>query len=216
MLVSEGETIMQRIVHLAVALALGAALAASVSACSSSPSHFYTLDAAATSSGLPVSVGKVTVGPVTIPASVDQPQFVTLDGPNRVSVDEFNRWAAPLNENIARVVAENLVVLLGTPDVTVGPLANFVPDYAVAIDVQRFASVRGQRTEFDAVWTIHDKAAGTTQSGRTSANETVADDSFDALAAAHSRALAILSDNIAKAIRADAANQSRMKTGPQP
>jgi uncharacterized protein len=192
------------------------ALLAVLYACSTSPSRFYTLDAAATASGLPATAGNVTVGPITIPASVDQPQFVTKDGPNRVDVDEFNRWAGPLNENIARVVAQDLVVLLGTPDVAVGPLANFTPDYAVAIDVQRFESVRGQRTELDAVWTIHDKVRGITRSGRTSANETVADDSFDALAAAHSRALAMLSDDIAKAIRADAIAQSQVQSEPQP
>lgn len=208
---------LQRIVHLAVTLMLAAAFAAIVSGCSASaPPRFYTLDAAATASGLPATSGNVTVGPVTIPASVDQPQFVTQDGPNRVDVDEFNRWAAPLNDNIARVVAQNLVVLLGTPDVAVGPLANFIPDYAVAIDVQRFESVRGQRTELDAVWIIHDKVRGVTRSGRTSANETVANNSFDALAAAHSRALAMLSDEIARAIRADALNQSRVQSDPQP
>jgi uncharacterized lipoprotein YmbA len=204
---------LQRIVYFAAVFALSAALYA----CSgSTPPRFYTLDAAATASGLPASAGSVTVGPITIPAAVDQPQFVTQEGPNRVDVDEFNRWAAPLNDNIARVVAQDLVVLLGTPDVAVGPLANFIPDYAVAIDVQRFESVRGQRTELDAVWTIHDKARGVTRSGRTSANETVTDDSFDALAAAHSRALAMLSDDIAKAIRADAITQSQVQSDPQP
>ncbi|HUN57112.1 MAG TPA: PqiC family protein [Candidatus Binataceae bacterium] len=201
---------LRRIVHLIAAFACATVIAACGT---SAPPRFYTLDASATASGLPATGGNVTVGPVTIPASVDQPQFVTQNGPNRVDVDEFNRWASPLNDNIARVVAENLVALLGTPNVAVGPLANFIPDYAVAIDVQRFESVRGQRTELDAVWTIHDKARGTTQSGRTSANETVADDSFDALAAAHSRALSMLSDDIAKAIRADA-NRARVQSDP--
>jgi uncharacterized protein len=204
---------LQRIVYFATGFALSTVLYA----CSASaPPRFYTLDAAATASGLPATGGNVSVGPVTIPASVDQPQFVTQDGPNQVDVDEFNRWAAPLNDNIARVVAQNLVVLLGTPDVAVGPLANFIPDYAVAIDVQRFESIRGQRTELDAVWTIHDKVRGVTRSGRTSANEAVANDSFDALAAAHSRALAMLSDDIAKAIRTEAGAQTQVQSDPQP
>jgi uncharacterized protein len=203
---------LQRIVYFAAVFALSTELYA----CASAPPRFYTLDAAATASGLPATGGNVSVGPITIPASVDQPQFVTQDGPNQVDVDEFNRWAAPLNDSIARVIAQNLAVLLGTPNVAVGPLANFIPDYAVAIDVQSFESVRGQRTELDAVWTIRDKVRGVTRSGRTSANETVANDSFDALAAAHSRALAMLSDDIAKAIRADAAEQSQMQTDPRP
>ena len=64
--------------------------------------------------------------------------------PNRVDVDEFNRWAAPLNDSIARVVAGDLAVLLGTPRVATAPLANFNPAYRVTIDVQRFESVHGR------------------------------------------------------------------------
>jgi uncharacterized protein len=178
-------------------------VAVAMAACGSAPSRYYTLDAIAVSGGAPLAHHLVTVGPVTIPASVDQPQFVTQAGPNRVTVDEFNRWAAPLNDNIARVVAQNLAVLLGTPDVAAGPLANFVPDYTVAIDVQRFESIRGQGTALQAVWTVHRTAGGVNRSGRTSASETVTDDSFDALAAAHSRAIAMLSGDIATAIRSE-------------
>ena len=87
------------------------------------------------------------VGPVSIPAAVDQPQFVVQVAPNRVDVDEFNRWAAPLNDSIARAVAGDLVVLLGTPDVATAPLANFNPAYRVTIDVQRFESVQGQAAD---------------------------------------------------------------------
>ena len=51
-------------------------------------------------------------------------------------------------------------------------------------------------------------AGGDTRSGRTVAREAVADKSFDALAAAHSRALATMSGDIAAAIRAEAAERS--------
>jgi uncharacterized lipoprotein YmbA len=193
--------IVQRIVLFAATLAF----AASLGGCASAPSHYYTLNATSTPVSVSAVRGKVSVGPVTVPASVDQPQFVTQASPNRVDVDEFNRWASPLGDNIARVVAQNLVVLLGTPNVAIDPLANFIPDYAVAIDVQRFESVRGQHTYLVAVWTVRSTApGGATRSGRTEANEPVSDDTFDALAAAHSRALAMLSGNIADAVRAEA------------
>jgi uncharacterized lipoprotein YmbA len=62
---------------------------------------------------------------------------VSLDlGTNRVELDEFNRWAAPLDESIARVVAGDLAALLGTSHVSAGPLANFDPAYRVTIAVQ--------------------------------------------------------------------------------
>ena len=110
--------------------------------------------------------------------------------PNRVDVDEFNRWAAPLNDAIAQAVAGDLVKLLGTPDVVAAPMANFDPAYRVTIDVQRFESIRGQAAMIEAVWTVHKTAGGETRSGRTVARETVQGDGFDALAAAHSRAIA--------------------------
>jgi hypothetical protein len=141
---------------------------------------------------------------VTIPASLDQPQIVIEGGQNQVQIDEFNRWAGPLNDNIARVVAQNLEVLLAMPEVASGPLANFLPDYMVSIEVVRFRSVRGQGTQLEAIWTVRSVAKGAARSGHTTADETVSDESFAALAAAHSRALTKLSQDIASAIRLDA------------
>ena len=64
---------------------------------------------------------------------VDRPEFTVQIAPNRVAVDEFNRWAEPLNDNIASVVAGDLAVLLGTPQVATVRLANFDPAYRVTI-----------------------------------------------------------------------------------
>ena len=183
-------------------------LAIAATGCSTAPSRFYSLTSTAQADGTPPVNTTVIVGPVTIPDSVDQPQFVVQVAANRVQVDEFNRWVAPLNDSIARAVAGDLVVLLGTPEVATGPLANFVPDYRVTIDVQRFESIQGDAAVVEAVWTVRKTAGGTTRSGRTVARETVQGQSYDALAAAHSRAMAKLSADIASAIRAQAEQKS--------
>ena len=193
----------RRIAHLMVPIAL---LAAAASGCgTTAPSRFYTLDVTAVSDGTAPVGDAIMVGPVSVPASVDRPEFVLQTAPNRVDVDEFNRWAAPLNDAVAQVVAGDLVKLLGTPNVAAAPLANFDPAYRVTIDVQRFESVPGQSALVEAVWTVHRTAGGETRSGRTVASEPVQGDGFDALAAAHSRALAKMSVDIAAAIRAEAA-----------
>jgi uncharacterized protein len=171
--------------------------------CSTTPARFYTLDSTSTARGAPAHTA-VMVGPVTVPASVDQPEFVVQVASNRVELDEFNRWAAPLSDSIARAVAGDLAVLLGTPDVATAPMANFTPAYWVTINVQRFESTRGEGTLFEAVWAVRETPAGAIRLGRTVAHETVTADGFDALAAAHSRALAQMSDDIAAAIRAEA------------
>jgi uncharacterized lipoprotein YmbA len=178
--------------------------------CASAQSRFYTLDAAAAPSGTPATKVTVMVGPVAVPSAVDQPQFVVQAGPNRVDVDEFNRWAAPLRDSISRVVASDLASQLGTSDVATNSLTSFAPDYRVTIDVLRFDSMRGQAISDDAVWTVIRTSNGTERSGHTAAQINVPDDSFSSLAAAHSRALAQVSADIAAAIRTTA--NSRVNT----
>jgi uncharacterized lipoprotein YmbA len=185
-------------------LILIALVAAAAAGCSTTPARFYSLASTATADGTPATSAAVMVGPVTIPASVDQPEFVVQVAPNRVEVNEFNRWVAPLNDAIARAVAGDLVVLLGTPEVATAQLANFTPDYRVTIDIQRFESIQGDAALVEAVWTVRKTAGGETRSGRTVAREPVQGQGFDALAAAHSRAIAKLSADIAAAIRAEA------------
>ena len=150
------------------------------------------------------------VGPVSIPASVDQPQFVLKVASNRVEVDELDRWAAPLDESIARAVAGDLAILLGTPTVATAQLANFSPEYVVAIDVQRFESVKGDSANLEAVWTVRKISSGEILSGRSSIREPALGKDYEALAVAHSRALAGLSENIADVIRAE--NSSKKQT----
>jgi uncharacterized protein len=180
-------------------------VAAAAAGCASSPSHFYTLNSTATGDGTPAVNYAVVVGPVSIPALIDRPQFVVQVATNRVQVDEFNRWAAPLNDNIAGAIVGDLAALLGTSQVATAPMANFNPAYRVSIDIQRFESVRGKSVLIEAVWVVHrTTTSGATCSGRTVASEPVSGDSFDALAAAHSRALARISADIAAVIRTEA------------
>ena len=190
----------RRIPHL-LSIALVALVAAG---CRTAISRFYTLDSTATPDAGPLASYAIIVGPVTVPASVDRPEFVVQVAPNRVALDEFNRWAAPLDESIARAVAGDLAILLGTPRVATAPLANFDPGFRVTINVQRFDSIPGQEVVIEAVWAVRTARGGEARTGRTMAREAVQDKSFDALAAAHSRALAMVSSDIATAIRAEA------------
>jgi uncharacterized protein len=178
------------------------AVALALAGCASPRSNFYTLSAAAK----PVATAadfSVAVGPVSVPAAVDRPQMVVRLAPNQVAIDEFQRWASPLPDAIARVVAENLSATLGTPRVTVfsQPTAAGA-QYRVLVDVLRFESAPGEAASLDAVWTVRNVKDGTTRSGRTTASEPVPDREYASLAAAHSRALGRLSEDLAGAIRA--------------
>ena len=90
-----------------------------------------------------------------IPAAVDQPQFVVQVAPNRVEVDEFNRWAAPLErQHRTRRCRRPGRAARHAARVAVAPFANFNPAYRVTINVQRFESVPGESALIEAMWTV--------------------------------------------------------------
>jgi uncharacterized lipoprotein YmbA len=187
----------RRIALAALTFALGLAAGCSTPP----PSRFYTLAATATATATPPpSTLVIAVGPVTVPSIVDRPEFVVSTGPNEVRLDDFNRWAAPVQDGLSRAISENLVAILGTPRVVRFPqtLAE-EPDYRVAVEVRTFDSTPGTSATLDAVWTVRRMKDGKTQTGRTSAREAIAESGYDALAAAHSRAAARLSQDIARA-----------------
>ena len=192
-----GEALMHRL----LAVVIPSVLAVLAAACASTPSRFYQLSANSSTPG-PASSLSVAVGPVAVPASVDRPQVVVIVGPNQVRLDEFNRWAAPVQNEIARVVAENLVAMLGAPRVTISPQTLAAgADYRAAIEVQRFESTPGQAATLDAVWTVSRAKDGRAQTSRTTVREPAQEQGYDALVAAHSRAVARLSQAIADAVR---------------
>ncbi len=178
-------------------------LVACLAGCASSQqAQFYTLSPIPAPAAAPLADLSVSVGPVSVPDVVDRQQIVVRTGPNQVTMDEFNRWASPLRGGIARVVAENLVSMLGTPRVTVFPQTSSAgADYRVAIDVLRFDSAPGGAATLDALWTIRSVNPEQTRSGRTSFSEPTQGGGYNALVAAHSRALGRMSTDIAAAIR---------------
>jgi uncharacterized lipoprotein YmbA len=173
--------------------------------CASSPSRFYSLNATALRTAAPNANYGVIVGPVTVPAAVERPQFVVTPAPNRVEVEEFNRWAAPLGDSIARVVSLNLGEQLGTLRVAAAPMADFGPAYRVTIQLERFESVLGDGKQegaatIDALWAVRGLKGESLVTGRFTLTEPAPGKNFELLAAAHSRLLEKLSASIAAAI----------------
>lgn len=187
-------------------LVLCALAAMLVAGCgTTTPPRFYTLSATIgdESAITPAADISVAVGPVRLPEVVDRPQMVLQAGANRVTLDEFNRWASPLQSNVARVVVEDLIRLLGTPRVTLYPqVATPNPDYRVEIEVLRFESAPGQGATLDALWTVRRPSDGRVRTSRTDVREVASEPGVDGMVAAHSRALGRLSEDVASTIRA--------------
>jgi uncharacterized lipoprotein YmbA len=171
--------------------------------CASPSPKFYTLSASPVDLNPRTSKLAVVVGPISIPATVDMPQIVVAKGLNQVAPDQFNLWASPLRSNIAQVVCANLAALLETPSVSsIASVSTINADYRVAIDVQTFESAPGDAATLSALWVVRRVSDGKSTTGRTTVREPSLEKSYEALAAAHSRALERLSVDVAEAIRA--------------
>ncbi|RZF27869.1 membrane integrity-associated transporter subunit PqiC [Paraburkholderia sp. UYCP14C] len=174
--------------------------------CKSPPTNFYTLSPdqslSATGASRPISA---VIGPVTIPGVVDRPQIVTRIGDNEVAVNEFDRWAQPLGGDIGRVIAADLGVLLNSPEISVfDAVRDPAVMWRVRIDVMRFESVPGRDVTVDVLWAVRPPPGkGRVVTGRSVARETVSGPGFEPLIAAHDRALASVSRDIAAAVQAN-------------
>ena len=175
--------------------------------CGSSPREsYYTLSGAAVMNSAAPTNGAATysvaVGPITLPEVVDRPQLVLRVGPNEVTFVELHRWAGPLKSEIPRIIADNLAGYLNIRQVSAYPQsAGDNADIRVLVDVQRFDSTMSESAMIDALWTIKRQSDGVARTGRSTARESIGGGNYDALVAAHSRALATISREIADGIR---------------
>jgi uncharacterized protein len=198
-----------------VGLAIIVCVISALPGCGSSPKQtYYTLSAdAAVNGAIPASgesAYSIAVGSITLPEVVDRPQFVLRAGPNEVTFVELHRWAGPLKSEIPRIVADNLAADLNVKRVTAYPQnAGENADYRVLIDIQRFDSTLGESVTIDALWTVKRTSDGALRTGRSTARESSSGGTYEAVVAAHSRALATISREIAEAIRFISATTQR-------
>lgn len=143
----------------------------------------------------------ISLGPITLPDIVDRPQLVLRTSEHRVVFTETHRWAGPLKAEIARVLADHLAYLLGTRSISFYPQRGAErAEVKVSVDVQRFESILGKTATIDAIWTVQ-WADGMQRTDNTHVQESVTGETYDALVAAHSRALMAVSQGIASSIR---------------
>ncbi|HZW50467.1 MAG TPA: PqiC family protein, partial [Rudaea sp.] len=180
-----------------------------LAACASpSPrTEFYTLDTeapagrGATSAAPDQPAVKVSVWQVSVPEMVDRSELVLRTAPNRVQISDFHRWAEPLRFGIARVLADDLALRLGSGFmVVVGQPAGIQPDVRVSFDVQKFEAVPGEGVAVEALWNIR-PARGEARSGRSMVSEREPSRDYAALVAAYSRALAQVAREVSVAVR---------------
>jgi hypothetical protein len=171
----------------------------------SSPVEYYTLAPMPRSAAAVAAQPQFTIAvrPVTLPDLLDRPQIIVRTGETTVSVSDFQRWAGTLRKDFSRVLVENLNILL--QDVPAAAATDDIaldPDVIVAVHVNRFDGRPEGGLVLSALWSIKPQKGKPEMVVRKSLIEERSEaPGYEGLVAAHSRAVAALSREIAAEIR---------------
>lgn len=172
-----------------------------------SPVQFYTLatpeaPAEAVNPAKAPDAIAVGIGPLELPKMLDRPQIVTRGTGNKLQLTEFHRWGGSLNEDILRVMTEQISALLRSNRVLAHPWADyFQPDYRIYLVFNRFDGRLGESLVLNATWTVTDSRGRKALAVRRSViRESLAAPDYESLVSASSRALEVLSRQIADEI----------------
>lgn len=128
-----------------------------VACASSPPMHYYTLTETPGSGRLsvPGDAVPVRIDRVTIPTELDRSQIVRRIGPTQLQIVENDRWAAPLDETIRRVLSNDLAARLPRGAVA-NPNEPSVGEkrQSLAVDISEFYGDPGCAVTLRASWTL--------------------------------------------------------------
>jgi len=173
------------------------------------PTRFYLMNPMTEAGQAPMSEGKngisIALTSVELPEHLSRPQMVTRQNGYLVRVDEFNRWAEPLEVQVSEILAENLSMLLGTEGVLI--TKRYKPtefDFHLFIKILRFDGWPGKEATLVCRWNLGtaDEPADV-HTERFSATRPVEGSDYPDLVAALSLVLADLSREIAQRIAAE-------------
>ncbi|MCP4746811.1 MAG: membrane integrity-associated transporter subunit PqiC [Desulfobacteraceae bacterium] len=173
----------------------------------SSRTKLYLLSATAKTADTDSAAGlapqmNLGIGPVTLPEYLNRPQMIRQRKGNKIHASDFHQWAEPLQENITRVMAENLSKLTGVKFVHPFPWRSSIPiDTRVIVDIMQFVQDWDGRITLAAHWSIIDtKSKKTLKIQHSAITVKTANNTYDKMAAAMSRALAMLSGEISDSL----------------
>ncbi len=180
-----------------------------LSGCASSPTpRFYLLSSLeATSQEMKPSAEErcfsIGIGPINIPDYIDRPQIVTRGTPIEFKLAEFDRWGEPVKDNLKRVLAKNLSMLLCTKTIAFFPWRGGIPiDYRIEMEVLRLDGSLGGNVSLEAWWMVFSGDGKRMLIAKKSTfTEAVGGQDYKSLVGAESRALGTLSREIAEVIK---------------
>jgi uncharacterized protein len=176
---------------------------------SSTPAKFYTLSPLATA-GEGISEKKtadrnlaIGVGPIRLPQYLIRQEIVTRTDANKIELAEYDLWGGSLQDDFSRNLLENLSLLLAGKQfsLTLWPGMGAV-DYRVGVDVNRFDGILGGDVILISTWSIREGQSNKMVKVQNSRiQEPTGAQSYEAMVGGMSRALGLLSREIAEAIK---------------
>jgi uncharacterized lipoprotein YmbA len=169
------------------------------------PTRFYLLPAL-TDVSSPAAMGEraltIGVGPVTLPPYLDRPQIVTRASRAQLHLAELDQWAASLQDTVARVLAENLSLLLPTARVVLHPWSRTtVIDRQVLLEVTRFDRTMGGEAVLVARWSLVGAAGQELAMRKAHFSAPAGGPDYEATVTAMGRTLEALSHDIAATVQ---------------
>lgn len=89
------------------------------------PSKYYILDARIEKTNShQLSDLALGVGPISIPGYIDRPQIVTKTDTPELQIEEYARWAEPMDRMFTRALTQNLRILTDSQQIHSHPWSN--------------------------------------------------------------------------------------------
>jgi uncharacterized lipoprotein YmbA len=190
--------------RVACAVAVAVAVMSAGGCASSPPLHYYTLTDVPATNRLTSSDNAVPVrlDRVTIPTELDRSQLVRRTDATRLQIIEGERWAAPLDDTIRRVLSDDLAARL-PPNMVASPYEPSIGEkrQSLSVDIEEFYGDATCAVTLRASWLLKQpdmQSSRGTEQTLVPANGHC--DGSGALPGLMSQALAQLSDRIAEAI----------------
>jgi uncharacterized protein len=178
----------------------GFALAFMIAGCFGSPqTRYYSLVPIPSPPAGAASVQPLVVIRVTIPAVLDRESIVEWSGAERLEISNQNRWAAPLDGMMQRVLAEDLRQRLPGEVLLPGDPVSANDSWGLVLNVQHFAAdTQSQQVALVADWSLIDPKTHAVIITRSQSLElSLPSKKTNDVVAAMSRAIAELSERIA-------------------
>jgi uncharacterized lipoprotein YmbA len=175
----------------------------------SGPTNFYMLSPLSPSqagTSAATAEGRIRIGLVTVvvPEYLNRNEIVVNLDNTVYRLAEFNQWAEPLNNNLTRVLEENLTNLLrgDSIDVFLASDSSIPADYRLEVDVLRLDGNLGGQVALISQWALLEtEDGGLILMRRSEYQELAADQTVKELVLAQSRMIEKLSRDIAALIK---------------